>query len=43
MSEIRNYDNPEHVAIAAAENAVEILQLAIERNGSASWVLAGEK
>ena len=41
MSEIRNYDNPEQVAIAAAENAVEILQLAIERNGSASWVLAG--
>jgi 6-phosphogluconolactonase len=41
MSEIRNYDNAERVAEAAAENAIEVLRLAIERNGSASWVLAG--
>lgn len=41
MSEIRNYDDAKEVALAAAENAVEILQLAIERNGQASWVLAG--
>jgi 6-phosphogluconolactonase len=41
MSEIRTYDNPDSVAAAAAENAVEILQLAIENNGHASWVLAG--
>lgn len=41
MSEIRNYDDAQQVADAAAENAIEILQLAIERNGSASWVLAG--
>jgi 6-phosphogluconolactonase len=41
MSEIRNYDNARDVAKAAAENAVEILSLAIEQNGSALWVLAG--
>lgn len=41
MTEIRNYDSPEQVAEAAAENAVEILALAIETRGSASWVLAG--
>lgn len=41
MSEIRTYPTANLVAEAAAANAVEILQLAIERNGSASWVLAG--
>lgn len=41
MTEIRNYDDPEQTALAAAENAVEILSLAIEQRGSASWVLAG--
>jgi len=41
MTEIRNYDSAEDVAQAAAENAVEILQLAIESKGTASWVLAG--
>lgn len=41
MSEIRNYDNAEQVADAAAENAIEILKLAIERNGSATWAFAG--
>lgn len=41
MTEIRNYKTAEDVAQAAAENAVEILQLAIETRGSASWVLAG--
>ena len=41
MTEIRNYKTPDDVAQAAAENAVEILQLAIEAKGSASWVLAG--
>ena len=41
MTEIRNYKTAEDVAQAAAENAVEILQLAIEAKGSASWVLAG--
>lgn len=41
MSEIRTYPTPQAVADAAAQNAVEILQLAIERQGSASWVLAG--
>lgn len=41
MTEIRNYDTPEEVAKAAAENAIEILRLAIEQRGSASWVLAG--
>ena len=41
MTEIRNYKTAEDVAQAAAENAVEILQLAIETKGSASWVLAG--
>jgi hypothetical protein len=30
MSEIRNYDNAGEVAIAAAENAAETLQRAIE-------------
>jgi len=41
MTEIRNYKTTEDVAQAAAENAIEILQLAIEAKGSASWVLAG--
>ena len=41
MTEIRNYKTADDVAQAAAENAVEILQLAIETKGSASWVLAG--
>jgi len=41
MTEIRNYKTAEDVAQAAAENAVEILQMAIEAKGSASWVLAG--
>ena len=41
MTEIRNYKTAEDVAQAAAENAVEILQLAIETKGAASWVLAG--
>lgn len=41
MTEIRNYDTADDVAQAAAENAIEILQRAIEANGSASWVLAG--
>ena len=41
MTEIRNYDTPADVAQAAAENAIEILSLAIEQRGSASWVLAG--
>lgn len=41
MTEIRNYDTADLVAKAAAENAVEILKLAIESKGSASWVLAG--
>ena len=41
MTEIRNYESAVEVAEAAAENAVEILQLAIESKGSASWVLAG--
>ncbi len=41
MTEIRNYDTADEVAQAAAENAVELLQLAIEARGNASWVLAG--
>jgi len=41
MTEIRNYDTPELVAEAAAENAVEILAAAITTKGHASWVLAG--
>jgi len=41
MTEIRNYETAEEVAQAAAENAIEILQLAIESKGAASWVLAG--
>ena len=41
MTEIRNYESAAEVADAAAENAVEILQLAIEAKGSATWVLAG--
>ena len=41
MTEIRNYESAVDVAEAVAENAVEILQLAIESKGSASWVLAG--
>jgi len=41
MSEIRTYETAEAVAKAAAENAVEILKLAIETHGRASWVLAG--
>lgn len=41
MTEIRNYDTAAHVAAAAAENAIEILQEAIARKGEAYWVLAG--
>lgn len=41
MTEIRNYDTAHLVAIAAAENAVEVLNTAINENGKASWVLAG--
>lgn len=41
MTEIRNYHSAEDVAQAAAENAVEILQAAVEANGFAYWVLAG--
>jgi len=41
MTEIRNYHTAEDVAQAAAENAVELLQIAIETKGSASWVVAG--
>lgn len=41
MSEIRTYSTAEVVAEAAAENAVEVLRLAIELHDSASWVLAG--
>lgn len=41
MTEIRNYDTAGLVAKAAAENAVEILNSAIESNGKAYWVLAG--
>jgi 6-phosphogluconolactonase len=41
MTEIRNYKTANDVAEAAAENAIEILQLAIEAKGTASWVLAG--
>lgn len=41
MLEIRNYDTPQLVAKVAAENAVEILNLAIEHEGRAVWVLAG--
>jgi 6-phosphogluconolactonase len=41
MTEIRNYDLAIEVAEAAATNAVEILNLAIERRGQAVWVLAG--
>ena len=41
MTEIRNYHAADDVAQAAAENAIEILQAAIEAKGSASWVVAG--
>ena len=41
MTELRNYDSAQEVADAAAENAVDILRLAIEQKGKASWVLAG--
>ncbi|MFZ2126118.1 MAG: 6-phosphogluconolactonase [Candidatus Microsaccharimonas sp.] len=41
MSEIRTYPTAEAVADAAAENAIEVLRLAIELRDSASWVLAG--
>lgn len=41
MTEIRNYHSADDVAQAAAENAVEILQTAIETKGQAYWVLAG--
>lgn len=41
MTEIRNYDTAELVAQAAAENAAEILNLAISEKGRAVWVLAG--
>ena len=38
MTEIRNYETVELVAKAAAENAVEILNLAIAERGAAVWV-----
>lgn len=41
MTEIRNYHTADEVAQAAAENAIELLQAAIEANGRATWVLAG--
>ncbi len=41
MTEIRNYDTASLVAKAAAENAVELLNEAIQSNGRAYWVLAG--
>lgn len=41
MTEIRNYTTVEDVAQAAAENAVEILNIAIAERGAATWVLAG--
>jgi len=41
MTEIRNYESAEAVAQAAAENAVELLLLAIESKERAYWVLAG--
>lgn len=41
MIEIRNYSTSGLVAKAAAENAVELLNLAIEQHGRAVWVLAG--
>ena len=41
MTEIRNYDTADLVAKAAAQNAVEILSLAITQHGRATWVLAG--
>jgi len=41
MTEIRNYHSADDVAQAAAENAVELLQLVIGTKGTASWVLAG--
>ncbi|MDB5162619.1 MAG: 6-phosphogluconolactonase, 6-phosphogluconolactonase [Candidatus Saccharibacteria bacterium] len=41
MTEIRNYKTAEDVAKAAAENAVEILQIAINTKEDVSWVLAG--
>lgn len=41
VTEIRNYDTAALVAKAAAENAVEILSLAIAEHGRATWVLAG--
>ena len=41
MTEIRIYDTATLLAEAAAENAVEILNLAIAETGRAVWVLAG--
>lgn len=41
MTEIRNYNTADAVAKAAAENAVELLNEAIEARGHAYWVLAG--
>jgi len=41
MTEIRNYKTADDVAAAAAENAVEILQIATEAKETAYWVLAG--
>lgn len=41
MTEIRNYDTTSDVARAAAENAVEILNLALFEKGNATFVLAG--
>jgi 6-phosphogluconolactonase/glucosamine-6-phosphate isomerase/deaminase len=41
VTEIRNYDTAGSVAKAAAENAVDILNEAIQSRGQAYWVLAG--
>jgi len=41
MTEIRNYNTADDVAQAAAENAIEILQIAVEAREDVSWVLAG--
>ena len=41
MTEIRNYNTADAVAKAAAENAVELLNEAIQARGRAYWVLAG--
>lgn len=41
MTEIRNYNTVDDVAQAAAENAIEILQVAVEAREDVTWVLAG--